>query len=88
MPFLRGENPKLTRPIAAERQGTRALVFDDMKVIIDEQNGREEIYNLAKDPAETDNLADDLGEEGTNLLNLVHLFFETHRLPSHRSVPR
>ncbi len=88
VPFLKGEDPKLTRPIAAERQGTRTLVFDKTKVIIDEQNGREEIYDLEKDPAETDNLADDLGEEGTNLLNLVNLYFETHRLPSHRSVPR
>jgi arylsulfatase A-like enzyme len=87
VPFLRGENPKLTRPIAAERQGTRTLVLGDTKVIVDSSRGREEIYDLAADPEEAVNLADSLGAEGQNLLALVELFFNTHQSPSYRPVP-
>ena len=87
VPFLRGENPKLTRPIAAERQGTRTLVLGDTKVIVDSSRGREEIYDLAADPEEAVNLADSLGAEGQNLLALVELFFDTHQSPLYRPVP-
>ena len=72
-PFLRGENPTLTRPIGAERIYTRALMLGSRKVIVDSEKGSREIYDLAKDPQETHNLVDDFGrrraaQRGANLL--------------------
>ncbi len=84
VPFLRGEDPQLTRPIASEKRGIRAMVFGKMKAIIDSEKGREELYDLESDPKETKNLADSLDDEGKNLLALTRLFFETHALPDQR----
>jgi arylsulfatase A-like enzyme len=81
MPFVRGQSPKLTRPIGAERHGTRALIIGKYKVIDDYQRGREEIYDLEKDPDEAHNLADEMGPEGAHLLGLVRHFFDAHALP-------
>ncbi len=81
VPFLRGESPRLTRPIAAERSGTRTMVFGDRKVIVDREHGRAEIYDLAADPEEANNLADSMGNEGDDLAELVRLFFDTHSIP-------
>jgi hypothetical protein len=80
VPFMTGENPVLTRPIAAERYGTHVLFVGDRKVILDTDHGREEIYELPSDPKETKNLADDLGEEGDRLVALARAFFAAHAL--------
>ncbi|HTJ84937.1 MAG TPA: hypothetical protein VL400_24635, partial [Polyangiaceae bacterium] len=80
VPFAQGKNPTLTRPIAAERYGTHVMVLGSRKIILDTDHGREEIYDLDRDPNEKDNLADDLGAEGAAQIELVRAFFEAHAL--------
>ena len=60
VPFLRGESPVLTRPIAAETgRRERALIFPDgFKVIEDLHRGTVEAFDLTKDPGEAVNLID------------------------------
>lgn len=81
LPFARGKNPELTRPICAERSGTRAMLFGSKKVLIDKQKGRFEIYDLGKDPEESTNLADHLGAEGAKMIDLAQGYFELHATP-------
>lgn len=80
VPFLRGESPRLTRPIAAEWEGGQALVYGKWKAINEHKKGRLELYDLETDPRETRNLADEPGDEGENVLALAKLFFEAHAL--------
>jgi len=81
LPFARGETPELTRPIGAERSGTRALLFGSKKVILDKSKGRQEIYDLSTDPEEAKNLVDDMGAEGARLVGQAQAFFDVHATP-------
>jgi arylsulfatase A-like enzyme len=78
VPFLRGEEAVLDRPIAAEKPWTRAFVAGANKVIVDRQKGTEEIYDLGTDPGETRNLVDTLGASGEAQLDTLRAFFEAH----------
>lgn len=80
VPFFRGEDPILTRPIAAQRSVESALLLGNRKVIVNVQKGTREIYDLVKDPAETHNLIEELGEEGEEQVRLLTTFFEAHAL--------
>lgn len=61
IPFLRGENPRLTRPLAVDGgRAIRAMLFEERyKAIVDMNVGTEEVYDLVNDPLERTNLADD-----------------------------
>lgn len=79
VPFLRGENPKLTRPILAEARLKQALVLPDgLKVILDNHLNTVELYDLRSDPSESKSLAED-EEILSRPLSLVQQFFEVHR---------
>jgi arylsulfatase A-like enzyme len=79
VPFLRGENPKLTRPILAEARLKQALILPDgMKVILDNHLNTVELYDLRRDPGELDSLAED-EEMLSRPLSLLQQFFEVHR---------
>jgi hypothetical protein len=80
LPFARGKSPRLTRPIAAERNGTRAMLFGRKKVIVDQSRGRQEIYDLVDDPDEARNLADEMGAEGQQLIATLQAFFVEHSI--------
>jgi len=76
MPFLRGQDPTLTRPLLAERRYAQAMLFPDgIKAILDWQKGTEEIYDLARDPGETKNLCDELGPACAERLDVLRAFF-------------
>jgi hypothetical protein len=78
-PFLRGQDPKLTRPLVAERRYAQAMIFpDNTKVILDWKKGTEEIYDLERDPAETRNLCDELGPACAERLDVLRAFFLVH----------
>jgi arylsulfatase A-like enzyme len=79
-PYLRGETPKLTRPIIGEARSLLAYVTPErLKVILDTDTGRTELYDLRKDPLELDNIADDTARLARPLAYLEK-FYETHRL--------
>ena len=79
VPFLRGESPKLTRPILAEGRLKQALVLPDgMKVIVDNHLNTVELYDLRTDPGELKSLAED-EELLSRPLSLVQQFFEVHK---------
>jgi hypothetical protein len=78
-PFLFGETPILTRPIIAEARSLLAYVDPTrLKVILDTDTARTELYDLRKDPLELDNIADDASRLERPLGYLEH-FYETHR---------
>ena len=80
--FLRGENPKLSRPIAAETRLKKALIFPDgMKAIVDDRHGTAEVYNLKSDPGELINLLDAEDPRAAERIRAVKTFFEVHQLP-------
>ena len=78
VPFLRGDNPKLTRPILAEARLKQALILPDgHKVIVDNRLHTVELYNLTTDPGEITSLADD-EERLLRPLSLLQQFFQVH----------
>jgi arylsulfatase A-like enzyme len=82
VPFLRGQSPTLARPLAAESsRGLRAVVFADRRrVILDRKKGTVEVYDLAADPEETVNLADDANREIEERIQIATAFFRAHEL--------
>lgn len=79
VPFLRGENPKLTRPILAEARLKQALVLPDgYKVIVDNRLNTVELYDLRSDPNELNSLAED-EELLSRPLSLLRQFYDVHR---------
>ena len=82
VPFLRGQDVKLDRPIAAD-SGWRmqSILFEDgTKAIVDLQRQTQEVYDLGTDPGETHNLVDDPDSHADEYLDRLHLFFEAHTL--------
>ena len=60
VPFLRGEDPVLSRPLAGDSgRAIRSMLFGERwKAIVDERHGTEEVYDLKEDPHERKNRAD------------------------------
>jgi arylsulfatase A-like enzyme len=78
VPYLRGLEPVLSRPIVAEGRGKQALLLPDgRKVIVDNRSYTLELYDLGADPGEEHNLADD-GAQIAEPLGLLRAFFEAH----------
>jgi arylsulfatase A-like enzyme len=78
--FLRGENPTLTRPLLAETRRLKSLITAaGLKVIVDSEQDRAELYDLNNDPHELDNIADSEELLAEPLAKLRQLF-EVHRL--------
>lgn len=87
-PLLRGEAPDLTRPIVAEGRLKKAIIFSDkLKVIRDPRKSTIEIYDLEKDPKESKNLFEDLGERGEDRLGVLDAFFAARTLRRPGYVP-
>jgi arylsulfatase A-like enzyme len=84
VPYFRGEDPALTRPIVADSSRLmRALIFPDgFKVIHDRRRGTVELYDLNKDPRELHELLDQggAGADGDARLRTLSAFFRTHTL--------
>ncbi len=79
VPFLRGENPKLTRPILAEARLKQALILPDgLKIIVDNHLNTIELFDLRTDPGELHSLAEN-EELVARPLSLVQQFFEVHK---------
>ncbi len=77
VPFLRGEDVALSRPIVAEGRLKQALITPEgFKAIRDLRNGTIEVYDLDEDPHELLNIAD--REEAADALNRLRRFFEVH----------
>lgn len=76
--FLRGEAPRLDRPIAFDetRMRMRGLLLGPYKIIDDKKKHVVEIYDLVKDPQETQNLYGGMaGDQDQQLLALTRTFF-------------
>lgn len=75
VPFMRGEDPTLSRPLAVGGgRAIRAMLFDERwKAIVDARRGTEELYDLTLDPGERNNLAEtpDAGRH----ISMVRAFF-------------
>lgn len=82
VPFLRGQEASLSRPIAADSgRRMQSVIFDDgIKVIVDLRRGTQEVYDLHADPAETRNLVDESGPRSEERLDGLWLFFDAHTL--------
>lgn len=79
--FVRGGNPKPSRPIAAETRLKKGLVFPDgFKAIIDDRHGTAEVYNLKADPGELINLLDADDPRAAERVNTARAFFNAHML--------
>ena len=76
--FLRGETPRLERPIALDetRMRMRGLLLGPYKVIDDKKKHVVEIYDLSRDPKETQNLYGHMNDgQDQQLLALTRTFF-------------
>ena len=80
VPFFRGQEVSLTRPIAADSgRRMQSIILDgEIKVIVDLQCQTEEVYDLQADPGETNNLVDD--PRSDEQLQALRSFFDTHTL--------
>jgi hypothetical protein len=80
-PILRGEEAKLTRPIAAETRLKQTLILPGgLKLIRDQRLHTREIYDLVADPGELRNLGDDPGADREAQMNILAAFFDEHTL--------
>ncbi|MFT3765855.1 MAG: sulfatase [Minicystis sp.] len=82
VPFFRGEDPVITRPIVADSSRLqRAIVFPDgMKIIHDRRRDTVELFDLKKDPKELHDLFETSGATGDARLQVLKAFFKTHTL--------
>jgi arylsulfatase A-like enzyme len=82
VPFMRGETPVLTRPLAVDSgRAVRAMLFQERwKAIADTQRGTEEVYDLREDPQERKNLAE--RPEAQAYLSTLHAFFAALNAPA------
>ncbi len=79
VPYLKGESPELTRPVLAENRLQQAMFFPDgKKLIYDTRSHAAELYDLAVDPYELEDLSDD-EELLQGRLDTLEAFFEVHR---------
>lgn len=87
VPLLRGEPPKLDRPILAEGRLRQALYVGDFKVIKDLRRKVVEAYDLKADPGETHNLALDKDPRVAGAFAILEAFFDAHtaRAPGYRA---
>ncbi len=83
VPLLRGEDVRLTRPIAAEGgRRLEALVFDDgTKTIVDLKKKTQEVYDLSEDSKESNNLVGVAGSRADYCLRVHRAFFNAHKFP-------
>ena len=84
-PFLRGQNPPLSRPVTADSSRLlQAMLFpgDDglLKIIRDNRRGTVELYNLTKDPGELKNIYREDDPVSKSKLALLSAFFRAHTL--------
>ena len=87
VPYLRGQDPTLTRPIAIEARPKQAMIFPGgIKAIRDLDNAVVELYDLRADPRELDNLCDrDVDRLAPHIGRLVAYFdAHEHRAPGYR----
>jgi arylsulfatase A-like enzyme len=81
VPLLRGGSVALTRPLLSEGRLRRALYFgDSIKVIDDPRRKVVEVYDLARDPGETENLFDEDPARAAPALAALRAFFAAHAL--------
>jgi len=80
MPLLSGKSNALTRPLLMESgRMMRALVEDGRyKYIQDARHGTTELYDLEKDPTETENLVDQDPARAARLQSFIDAFFDKH----------
>jgi arylsulfatase A-like enzyme len=82
VPFLRGENPVLTRPIVVDAgRRIQSMVFpDNIKVTRHLTTRVVEVYDLDADPGEQHDLADDPRYGQGKYVDAIAAFFEAHTL--------
>jgi len=79
--YLRGESPKLERPIVAEARLKRSMILPDgFKVIYDTLTQVVEIYDIANDPKEENNLYREGDPLSAERLGALNSFFEAQTL--------
>ncbi len=80
VPFLRGQDPVLTRVIAAETgRLQQAMLFPDGRMgIRDQRLGTFELFDLATDPGEMHSITDRPGVDADDYLNRMRTFFYVH----------
>ena len=88
VPLLRGGDAQLTRPLFAEGRLRRALTFPDgLKVIDDPLRKVVQVYDLARDPGETENLFDTDPARSDTALATLRAFFAAQTLRDGGYVP-
>jgi arylsulfatase A-like enzyme len=84
VPYLRGERPKLTRPIASDMGSVQSVVFGKYKVIDDSRRNMVEVYDLSVDARERENLYGTLDGHDELMLKALRRFFDVRRTKAPR----
>jgi arylsulfatase A-like enzyme len=79
VPLLAGDEVSLTRPVVSSTLEDWAVAYYEppLKVILDRRKDAVEVYNLAKDPDERDNIADDVSSD---LQSRLRAFTQAHKV--------
>ncbi|NRA34580.1 MAG: sulfatase [Polyangiaceae bacterium] len=84
VPFLRGQDPVLTRPIIAEGRLKKSWIFrDGFKLIVDDRVNTTELYDLNSDPKEDHNIFED-HPSAAQRLGTLRRFFRVHGIKRRR----
>lgn len=79
VPFLLGKERSFARPIVAETRLKQAMLFGDgYKVIRDLRRDTLELYDLAADPGELNNLSDNIDPDAEEHVLIMRSFFQVH----------
>jgi hypothetical protein len=78
-PLVAGRDVSLERPLAIQAtHGLTGLYVGDLKVIFDSHTRTVEVYDLAEDPGEKHNLADDADPRVRAAIQTTQLFMDVH----------
>jgi len=83
VPLLAGKEVELSRPVIAQTMRSIDAMFfrDGLKVIVNHKGGTVELYDLRRDPHESDDLSDELASTARERASMLEAFLRAQTVP-------